>query len=509
MSLRRQFVLSLAAFSVAVAGAFGFLAWSVASDALETEMEKRLIWFAGGAASSRGIFGTDVINLRPGEEDLVSWTMIHARLATMTEEYVRDAFLFDASDSLNYRALVTAAPADSIPIGTPLNHLAAYRPEINQAITDGSATTRRFLLDDGSGYHKYGFLHLWNVTNPEGPPVILAVLIPADFFEPMGQLGSILLWGSVVAIVIAVALGGYLAAKVAKPLERLSRVALRIQRGHMDRNVEAEAGVELGRLARAMERMRLGVLRRDEQLRLMLAQVAHEIRNPLGGLELFAAAAAETADPKERQRLLGRVRGEVDSLNRIINDFLNFARPLQARRHGVDLRQPIREAAELAKGELAKEGVQLEVLVPDEALMAVVDTDQVKGSVFNLIRNAADVASRVRVCVERHGSEILISVSDNGPGVPEEIRQRIFEPFITDKEKGAGLGLAIVRKVAEAHGGRVTVGDASDETFENGADFRLYFAGLEEPPLPPSEESAHEEEGSRLLKTPEATSAAP
>ena len=88
MSLRRQFVLSLAAFSVAVAGAFGLLAWSVAGDALEDEMDERLIWFAGGAVSSRGIYADDVINLRPGEEDLLSWRAIHARLATMTDEYV-------------------------------------------------------------------------------------------------------------------------------------------------------------------------------------------------------------------------------------------------------------------------------------------------------------------------------------------------------------------------------------------------------------------------------------
>jgi two-component system sensor histidine kinase PilS (NtrC family) len=82
----------------------------------------------------------------------------------------------------------------------------------------------------------------------------------------------------------------------------------------------------------------------------------------------------------------------------------------------------------------------------------------------------------------REGSGVLVAVSDDGPGVPPDQRERIFEPFITDKEKGAGLGLAIVRKVAEAHGGWVEVGEASHGPFGNGAEFRLYFVGLEEPP---------------------------
>ena len=98
--------------------------------------------------------------------------------------------------------------------------------------------------------------------------------------------------------------------------------------------------------------MRQGILERDEQLRLMLAQVAHEIRNPLGGLELFASAAADTDDPVERRRLMDRVRSEVAALNAIIDDFLAFARPLSPTREAPDLREPLREAAELARAEL-------------------------------------------------------------------------------------------------------------------------------------------------------------
>ena len=113
-----------------------------------------------------------------------------------------------------------------------------------------------------------------------------------------------------------------------------------------------------------MERMRTGIRRRDEQLRLMLSRVAHEIRNPLGGLELFAAAAQDTEDPGERRRILERVRKEVLGLNAIIDEFLGFARPGRTEPQLHDLRESLGEAAELAEAELDRKGGTLHVDFP-------------------------------------------------------------------------------------------------------------------------------------------------
>jgi signal transduction histidine kinase len=233
-----------------------------------------------------------------------------------------------------------------------------------------------------------------------------------------------------------------------------------------------------------MERMRQGILERDERLRLMLAQVAHEIRNPLGGLELFASAAADTDDPDERRRLMARVSAEVSALNAIIDDFLAFARPLPAGRDSTDLRQPLMEAAELARAEVERADGTLEVDLPEEPLLVRAGADQVKRAVLNLLRNAAQVASQVRLAARVYGREIVIAVSDNGPGVPEALRDRIFEPFVTDKEKGAGLGLAIVKKVAEANGGRVELARSGETDGGRGSEFRIYFRNLGDPPVP-------------------------
>ena len=473
MSLRRRFGIALAAFAVTLAATFGWLAWRISSEALEAEMDRRLVEIPRALVASGALEATVVMAFQPGFDDVPLVTAYRNRLQSLREqEVVADAFIFDAAVNT---ALISADR--SVPIGDTLAALAQYERAVNRALREGQATTNAFPGPDGRMY-KYGFVRM----SPD-ERAILGVLIPADFFQPLDRLRNLLLGGTLAALVVATLLAGVLAANIARPLEGLSRMALRIQRGRMDRKIELEREDELGRLSRAMERMRQGIIERDEQLRLMLAQVAHEIRNPLGGLELFASAVADAEDRKERDRLLGRVRSEVQALNRIIDDFLTYARPLESRGRAVDLREPAREAAELVLGDLVEADTTLELQLGDEALPAVVDPDRVKRAILNLLRNATQAASgRVLLTVRREESEVTVRVTDDGPGVPEDERERVFEPFVTDKEKGAGLGLAIVRKVVEAQGGRVEVGEPTAEGFGSGAEFRLYFTGLEEPP---------------------------
>ena len=266
-----------------------------------------------------------------------------------------------------------------------------------------------------SPLYKYGFVQL------EQSEAVLAVLVRADFMQPVGRLGRTLLLGSLFAALMAAGLGAVLAAGVIEPLERLSRSALRIERGQMHRPVEPEPGVEVGQLARAMERMREAVVERDERLRLMVAQVAHEIRNPLGGLELFAAAAADTEDPVERERLIGRIRGEVSALNDTISDFLTFARPLRVNPEVIDLRVPLREAAELVEAEIEARNGSLEVDLSSEPLPARADPEYVKRAALNILRNAAQAGHRVRLEAESRNGDVAVSVLDDGPGVPPRV----------------------------------------------------------------------------------------
>jgi signal transduction histidine kinase len=465
MSLRSLFVIVFVSFAVALAIADGFLSWRSASRAVEDELDKRAEWVAGAAAET-GLQSAVLAGLEPGFENTLGWTSTHAKLERL-RLYVSEAYVLTADD----RAIATSFPGDTVKvIGREEPQFALYTPDIARARARGESATPAFRGEDGTLY-KWGFKRI------EQSPYILAVRMRADYLGPLALLQRNLLASSAIAAVIAALLAALLAAAVIEPVERLSRVAVRIQRGHMERPVAQESGEEMGRLSQAMERMRQSILERDERLRIMLAQVAHEIRNPLGGLELFAAAAAETEDARERSRLMTRVRSEVSALNAIIDDFLTFARPVSSQGGPVDLRDPLQEAAELARAELEKRGGTLEVKLPVEPLVANVTGEHVKRATLNLLRNAAQVAEHVTLEGFVSDGEVVISVADDGPGVPATLREQIFEPFVTDKEQGAGLGLAIVRRLTEAHGGRVELFRTQEASGGRGSEFRIYLQG--------------------------------
>ncbi|TVP56362.1 MAG: sensor histidine kinase [Gemmatimonadales bacterium] len=484
MSLRRKFALALVLFTIVLTFGGSVLAWRVMSRSLEAEMDEKLVWIAGAAVEIY-LEGDQLVFFQRGDESSPFWTSHQRRLEGL-KTFVEEAYVFRRSGTLGGQAMVTSEPADVIPIGTVLSFLDAYPQELAQAWEEGSAVTPTFEGPGGQPY-KYGFYRLQDSN------AMLAVLVQADFLDPLTDLRQTLILGALAATILAGILAYLLATNIVRPLERLSRAAIRIQRGRWDTPVSEERGDEVGRLSRAMERMRIGVVQRDEQLRLMLAQVAHEIRNPLGGLELFASAAMESHSGEERARLLTRIRTEIEALNGIINDFLAFARPLDPQVRVHDIRGPLTEAAELLDLELAGEGGSLEMNLADRPLMARADPDHVKRVILNLLKNAAEAGSNVWLTAWWWNGEVVVSVLDDGPGVAAEERDRIFEPFVTDKEQGAGLGLAIVKRVVESNGGRVELIDP-DGTAEpgtpqtgptvpssgSGAEFRVYFAGSED-----------------------------
>lgn len=481
MSLRNRFTVLFVAFAILATALEGLLSWSAASRSLEESLDQRLVDIAGVAADLQLKDELAFLLLLERDEEADSlWRSKQQVLQRLTQGYVdrADIFRWTPGDRAA-TAVVTTAPPESMGIGQELSWVQPYlTTAVTRAAEEGHATTELFEGLDGR-FYKYGILNL-------GQGAFLGVLIPADHLEPLDNLRLTVVIVSASAAVLAAIIGWSLAGGIVARLQSLSRAALRIQRGWMDRPVTLEGEDELSRLARAMERMRSGIQRRDEQMRLMLSQVAHEIRNPLGGLELFSAAAMDTEDPDERRQILERVRKEVVGLNGIIDEFLGFARPGESEPVLHDIRGPVREAAALAEVELDRKGGTLHMELPAVPVLASADPLQVKRLVLNLLRNATQAGTEVWVTVVLVRGEVKITIRDNGSGIPAELQDRIFEPFVGDKEQGAGLGLAIVRKLVEANHGRVELvrseAAAKAESVGVGAEFHVYFGGLEDPP---------------------------
>jgi two-component system, NtrC family, sensor histidine kinase PilS len=204
-------------------------------------------------------------------------------------------------------------------------------------------------------------------------------------------------------------------------------------------------------------------LRKSERLGAigqLAAGLAHEIRNPLaslsGAVELLAADRPST--DRHAQTLSQIVQRETARLNRLVTDFLTYARPGPGRSEAVPLRALFDELAELVARD-AFLGVRVELALPD-ALAALGNPDQLRQVFWNLVRNAAESepADRVvRVRGMRENDVVAIEIEDRGCGMAAETLERVFEPFYTTKPKGTGLGLATVHRVVEAHGGRIEI----------------------------------------------------
>lgn len=193
----------------------------------------------------------------------------------------------------------------------------------------------------------------------------------------------------------------------------------------------------------------------------MAAVVAHEVRNPLAGIrsgmQILSTLFPEAAEGRE---LIGDIISRVDSLNAVLTDLLAFARVREVRASAVEVRSLLEDLLSSMRLDPAMEGLEV-VTDPGDGLVISADADQLRLVFPNLILNAAQAMNhrgRITLSAAPAGDrEIAITVADTGPGIPEEIRDRIFEPFFSTKHKGSGLGLPIARRIIEAHGGRLTI----------------------------------------------------
>src|SRR5262252_7777753 len=208
------------------------------------------------------------------------------------------------------------------------------------------------------------------------------------------------------------------------------------------------------------------------------ASIGHELRNPLGVVEsslylLRQHLKAEAEAPSVKKHL-DRIGSEVVRANKTIHDLLDLARNRPPQKRSTSLHQLVESAAEAA---LLPAAVTLHVSVPAD-LTLLIDPDQIRQVLANLFTNAAQaLKGRGQIWVEAEpipGGGARLRVRDDGPGISAEDRGRVFEALFTTKAKGSGLGLALCRRIIEAHGGTIEIEPRSD-----GASFLIAFAGGE------------------------------
>lgn len=285
---------------------------------------------------------------------------------------------------------------------------------------------------------------------------------------------EITLWGSpatalgltLVALLVIASVAWLIARTVGRPVARLQVAVRELARGSVDARVpEAIAARrdELGALAADFNSMAAQLQELLAGRERLMAELSHELRSPLARLQAAMALAAQRpgASPAETER----VEREILRMDRVIGDLLRYSRLGTAgtiARRLVRLDALVSDLCRDEEVEARARHCELQLRTGPE-LLVVGDPELLRSAFENLLRNAiryAPVGSRIEVGAERSGDEILLTVADRGPGVPAELLEQIFEPYVrapgtAGSADGTGLGLAIARRVFAAHGGSV------------------------------------------------------
>src|SRR5579875_1944514 len=192
----------------------------------------------------------------------------------------------------------------------------------------------------------------------------------------------------------------------------------------------------------------------------MAAGIAHELRNPLMPIKILVQSAADRhPSPGLDGRDLAVLEQEISRLERSIQTFLDFARPPQIEKRTFEARAVLEQIIQLLEARAERQGVRIERCFPNEPLWIQADVGQFRQVVLNLLLNALDAVSRGgTIQLELHkesGNWLKFSVADSGCGLPPGLGAQIFEPFVSTKETGLGLGLSICKRIIEAHEGEI------------------------------------------------------
>lgn len=318
------------------------------------------------------------------------------------------------------------------------------------------------------------------------PPWTVVVAEPlSEAFAPARRMAKLLATALVGTLLVALTVALVAARRVTQPLAELTEAAEAVGRGRRPAfTVPVRSRDEIGAFTAAFNRMAADLKRAERELvdaakfsfvGELAAGVAHEVRTPLGVLRSSAQILERSLEVKddESRELLRLLRDEVDRIERVVSSLLELGRPREMRPEPSPLGQILFRAADFVDAQARQKRITLKRRANDSNPVIFCDPELIYQVALNLLVNAIQILPEggaieiglLPVCDGYAGFE----VRDDGPGMTEEVRARVFEPFFTRREKGAGLGLTFVQRVVQEHRGRVSV----ESEIDHGTVFRV------------------------------------
>jgi len=289
-----------------------------------------------------------------------------------------------------------------------------------------------------------------------------------------------MLFLAILATIIGCTLALYFSTSIVKPVRRLAKATTRIAEGDWETKLPIDTLDEVGQLTDSFNKMSDALIMKREELedtykelanRERMAEIgnfsmmiAHELKNPLGIIKgSVDIIAKDGTKAKVRDTMIEYIQDEVKRLNRLVEDFLSFARPNPAHKSLIDINQMITRIINLIPiPEFKEKDISLNVQLSKEISEVNIDEHQINQAIVNLTNNAIQAIpgkGEIILKTEKSGNGILITIMDTGIGIPDEEKEKVFEPFFTKKQRGTGLGLAVVKKIIDNHRGEIKITD--------------------------------------------------
>ena len=338
-----------------------------------------------------------------------------------------------------------------------LNQNEIFSLEINNSIT-----SLPFKGDDENwylwGFNRLSFNH-W-----------LAVRESAENFENVEQLSSTIWYFGLGGILLSIILGIIVSNSITKPIRKLVSFSDQIGKGNLKVKVPKNMKGELQVLTNALDKMRINISDNQKEKEKILAQIAHEIRNPLGGIELLTnLISEEDSDNPKKDEYTDRILNEISELKKLISSYLDYSKPTTPQPELVNIDELLSECKSIFDNDLNKNNIIFKVETQLDEI--IFDRSHLKNVFVNLIKNSIESIKEngeIIVKVFKSNNQSCISISDDGIGIKIGELENIFNPFYTTKTDGTGLGLSSCKKYCEDNSSQLTV-----EQLEKGCKFTI------------------------------------
>jgi signal transduction histidine kinase len=307
---------------------------------------------------------------------------------------------------------------------------------------------------------------------------IEAVFSKKGIFDTIDSMRRTMFLAALAATIIGCIIALYFSLSIVKPVSRLASATTRIARGDWESKLPIDSMDEVGQLTDSFNKMSESLIEKRKELEATYKElskqermaeignfsmmIAHELKNPLGIIKgSIDIIAKEGVKAQVSRTMMGYIQDEVKRLNRLVEDFLSFARPNPAHKSFVDINHVVNKIVSLIPlPEFKEKEIALTVQLAEDIAEVNVDEHQIYQALVNIFNNAVQAIphqGEITVKTESAPDGILITIMDTGDGISDEEKEKVFEPFFTKKQSGTGLGLAVVRKIIDNHKGNVTI----------------------------------------------------